>query len=820
MASIPNGRGSDDPELQRFVICDPVAFSYLEEDPSTKVVTRNATLKGYERYIVEQWACSRVDPTFIIATYTGDPSHSIIANVLAVPVNEASWSQRLKMYFGAFCRYHAKRQETGIGILMTTNLGTFPSSLTVIPIPEGNVKDYREDFFVNEDLKRLGCSGRVGITLSKPSAATAAKFYQLYKASQKIPLNAAVIELVKLCQIALMIFGKLEAEYADGLLCDVTEKAINDWWIEFGTEYYSFEPHDGVLGPTTVAALLGTLLGARSRLHAAGAPVTKDVFEIESTKRAIAYFQKTHKMPKTRRLDRQTLARLHRSTSKVASGEGWFVPRTVKSTLSEFTGKGGEMVTHMMGSRDRTITEVETVDIERFVQNVRGSRSKWLWQGKSRKSTSLDEPSTAALVNSEAIHNRQDSQRVSSNERAHDQADDRERSRLRKQPEKQQTIKPNDSGKALGKIKGAVNLWPHHEHHRHHRHHQEFKDMNVSDADRALERSTSEPAAALTHQSTLSDEGGVFPQASEMDSIPNARFAIQIAETPTDMDKQLEYHERLEPPSDYEDFVDAETEPPDGKLSRSITQSPAPSIAGSIYRGVNLDDLFEDNDIAARDIFGPGFRRTQSYGLITASQSSLTGSDGAKRPRNLSFSVAEEGLSTWSNILATFHQDDAHDGFLVPTSDFERSLRIRRALQNLDSDLVVWVQEEIQKADRLAGALRRNADEIGATAEAREEEYRELALESKQIVTSEREQLEEIVKEIELLSSKLDYETKMLNGKVEDVESGVGEFERQVLMVERRVWELERSMEPTESWSHWLLRMLTGIGENTAAPGA
>lgn len=224
------------------------------------MIERRGKLHGYELYLVEQWACSRVHPTFVITTYTGDPNHTVVVGVLGVPADEETWSPRLRVYFKAISLYHARPKETPLGMIMVTNLSSFPSALTVIPVPDGDVRKHREDFIVNEDLKRLGCSGRSGMSLSMPAGATQAKFFQLYKTSDRIPLYGAVIELVKLCQVALMIFGKLEQEYADGCLCDVTEKAINDWWTEIGSEYYNVEPTDGILGPTTVSALLGMLM--------------------------------------------------------------------------------------------------------------------------------------------------------------------------------------------------------------------------------------------------------------------------------------------------------------------------------------------------------------------------------------------------------------------------------------------------------------------------------------------------------------------------------------------------------------------------------
>ena len=73
-------------------------------------------------------------------------------------------------------------------------------------------------------------------------------------------MASAVIELVKICLNALILYGKLKSTYADGLLCDITEKAIGDWWTDIGTFFHNVEPSDGILGPTTVAAMLGLMV--------------------------------------------------------------------------------------------------------------------------------------------------------------------------------------------------------------------------------------------------------------------------------------------------------------------------------------------------------------------------------------------------------------------------------------------------------------------------------------------------------------------------------------------------------------------------------
>lgn len=317
------------------------------------LVERRGVLHGYESYLVEQWACSRQSPTLVVVTYTGDQRHSVVVGVLAVPAEESLWSTKLRVYFKAIQKFHARPKDTALGELMVTNLSSFPSALTVIPIPDGDIRKHRQTFIVNEDLKRLGCSGRSGLALTEPAEATQTKFQQLYKISDRVPLSQAVMELIKLCQVALYMFEKLDHEYIDGLLCDMTETGINNWWIEVGAEHYNFEPTDGILGPSTVAALLGMLMGARNRLHWYGAPVTKDVFDIDNTKRGIGHFQKSQKLEKTRRLDRPTLLKLYSVTAKAAAGDGWGVQRAVKSTVTEIGGKRGEIVMGMVSGKDK-----------------------------------------------------------------------------------------------------------------------------------------------------------------------------------------------------------------------------------------------------------------------------------------------------------------------------------------------------------------------------------------------------------------------------------------------------------------------------------
>ena len=803
------------------------------------MLDRRRRLKGYEVHVVEQWACSRTQPTFVITTYTGDPSHSIVVGILSVPTDEETWSPRLKVYFKALNQYHARRKETPLGLLTITNLSGFPSSLTVVPVPNGDLKAHREDFFVNENLKRLGCSGRMGLTLAPPSGATQAKFHQLYRTSEKIPLYSAVTELVKLCQVALVLFGKLEQEYADGLLCDITERAISDWWVEVGTEFYNVEPSDGILGPTTVSGLLGMLTGARNRLHAYGAPVAKDVFDPESTKRGIAYFQKSQRLTKTRRLDRPTLGRLHKATAKAASSEGWTVPRAVKSTMAEISGKGGEMMMEFVGGRDKAgIADVETVDIERFVQLVHGERSKWLWYGKPMKSHGdmfSRLPGEEGLVfesddqggfswkgsrkDSSAIDLRNPKRNTTS---VHGKVP--KETTFESMNEKDPDLKKAVLKRAGGRLKGAVGLRGHHGKQLHDDTGDEVQSINpnesqLSVASPSLRRINSDPASLESAKSIEGSLERVFSRSSDKGATAqidgpkfSPAFAKAITDTPDDSqttllpDKAATSIEGKEdvpgPPSQYEP----------SKTSKPSTREP--SIAASNYRGFDLDDLLPVDSFPGQEI-GSLLRRTQSTAGIDLRSPPARHENWW--PRHLSFSIAESSVLV-SNDIGWCGEDDESLESANPRSALRRELhladgekRLREQMTAVGGKVAQWVAQKISRMQNLESQADRDEQELQNLYSPRLESYRSLSEQSKGVVEAEQGHLQEAIKEVEMLSAKLEYEINNLHSKVEDVEAGVAEFSGQVANVEDRVKELEGDRKDGGGWGRWLWRMSTGI---------
>ncbi|KAJ5697311.1 hypothetical protein N7488_010995 [Penicillium malachiteum] len=820
-ASVTNGHERLVPQgHQRLVFTDPVALRYLEEDPSTDVLERRSTLEGYEIYIVEQWACSRDQPTFVISTYTGDLSHTVVVGVLSVPTDESTWSPRLKMYFNALTESQARKKETPLGTVMVTDLGSFPSALTVIPVPGGDIKKHRNDFIVNENLKRLGCAGRAALKLQQPLPATEAKFHQLYRASERVPLYNAVVELVKQCQIALMMFDKLAPEYVDGLLCDVTDKAISDWWADIGADLYNIEPSDGMLGPTSVAAILGTLLGARNRLHTYGAPVGKDAFDIDNLKRGIGGFQKSQKLSRTRRLDRDTLDRLHRATAKAANAEGW--TDAVKSTMAELSGQGGEMVMGMVRGREKGgIADIETLDIETFIQCCYGSRAKWLWLGKLRKSGTdhsfVHAPTSDMMFTaddqggyhwtSRKKHSTEDLQI----ERAAVGTD-----RLGKFPEtwpleekdhrkKGVSGRVSDARAGLGRFKDAVGLPGLRSHH--HKHSREGADLTHDIAYNPSVESDTEMSIVKTRTTTglTSDskvDGDLESRADDDQSLQPSSAAesrldvkppeihIESVLTGTEIEDQPQQNDHLQPLAGVEEESDLE-------LTRTR------STAASSEQG--------DGDYTQPTLAWLALRRARSCEELRSIDNKPQRCDD-RCPRHLSFSNVEEVVHASKPLVDHPRLEDTAtlDQLVAREDMLAGDVRISSSrILELSERTVPWVERQVDTVEGLNRNLYEQHEELNSVYLDRFGDYQRLRERSSDLLTDEQSFLNDSVKRVELLGAKLDYELHVLQSKVEDMEEGLTDFERHIVNVEGRIKGLLQGEDDhSTSWMAWVRQSL------------
>jgi hypothetical protein len=152
---------------ERIVLCDSILYNALLADSCTEPIAEDVTIEGYLLYIVEQWACSRENSTPLITVYTGNPNNVIKASVLAFrgQENDSELWSRLKVELE---QNYASPRQTPHGILYVVSLPDFPSALNLILVADGAIDDHRDDFIVNENFRRMGCSGRSALTLTPP----------------------------------------------------------------------------------------------------------------------------------------------------------------------------------------------------------------------------------------------------------------------------------------------------------------------------------------------------------------------------------------------------------------------------------------------------------------------------------------------------------------------------------------------------------------------------------------------------------------------------------------------------------------------------
>ena len=789
---------------QKIVFTDPVALHYLEEDSSTVVLHRRQLLHGYETYIVEQWTCSRMHPTFLINTYTGDPTHTVVAGVLGVPTDESTWSPRLRLYFYAVKQYHARVAETPLGYIILTDLETFPSSLTVILVPDGDVDKHREDFIVNEDLKRLGCAGRAGLKLQYPPPATEAKFHLLYRTSERVPLYSAVMGLIKLCKMALMMFDKLAPQYVDGLFCDITEVAVSDWWTDIGIDLYNVEPSDGILGPTTVAALLGMLMGARNRLHAYGVPVGKDAFDITNLKRGIGAFQKSEKLRRTRRLDRTTLDRLHRATAKALNSDRW--TGAVKSTVAELSGKGGEMVMGMVGGRGKGgIADIETLDMDNFSSLVTGSRAKWLWKGKPQKTGNDDGFSTAPGASDLMFTEDSQGGYVWTSRNKHSNENLRADRPVLEQPENPPSQsdmarkgvvsgKVSDARAGFDRFKGAVGL--------HGRRLYGHRHARGNSADEAGDTPVGQNAESESER----DEW--VPENHAVHDVPTrARNDDEQVESPS-----LPLSPKTGPatpeihiePVLSEREVDPSHKDPEAPPEK-IPQSDDEGDESEVYGVLPSEEGNDQEQVSDQAIFL--LRRSRSCEEFNQPYGWKTRDDYF--PRNLSFSTVEEAIYGWQGFIVHEKPGLANiDELLATDARF-----VAQDISGLNQDTIPWVERQVESVEQINRNLDQRDEDLNIFSQERAKEYENVREASSALLAEEHSQLHSHARRVELLGAKLDYDIETLESKVRDFEAALEEFEQHVDGLEGRLKGLteQDKEEESSSWLGWFGSLLTGV---------
>ncbi|RKP22928.1 hypothetical protein SYNPS1DRAFT_25130 [Syncephalis pseudoplumigaleata] len=271
----------------------PDRFSYL---------TLDATLPGYQVYLVEQWALDRQRFCKSVAVFTGDQQHQVKVCVGRTQLGEDY--ERLCVQSSDQEIFRTK--ETSLGrFAFAINVNRLNTALNLLPVPDGDVDAAFGRFGLNVNLRRFGCSGRGALSLKMPSEAIEDSFEYLYHVADSISVYYAVWELGRLVQMSLYLLGLTSIYYVDGLICDTTLAAARQFSVEYGI--HERESGDGPLNPSIVARLLSKIVSARNKLYLLGYQVGKDPFDDPAALlQGVSAFQKATDSTLTGRLDRST----------------------------------------------------------------------------------------------------------------------------------------------------------------------------------------------------------------------------------------------------------------------------------------------------------------------------------------------------------------------------------------------------------------------------------------------------------------------------------------------------------------------------------
>lgn len=329
----------EDTELVTYIFPDFGAVDYFQKEFATTGefhVVEESEAGGFEIYLVDLWVHHRRIGT-VVSVFTGnDESRAKVARFTIKKMPTKHYPPRFQEYLNETILNHAsyKRMSTPdsssvlafssselVEYLLVTNIAALPSAVNLVPIPNGDARAVKATFAINSNLKKLNCAGRsLSLLTEKVSSASEDKFRQMYRIyNELVPIRFAVRELINLIQTSLFYFDLLDARYCDGLLCQKTEDAINNWWNLIGLPHFNVKPNPraGILPAKTVAAVISLTISVKMRLHLfGGCDAPKDPYDFENLMISIGQFQKQVKLDKKRKLDLITLLSLFYYTNK------------------------------------------------------------------------------------------------------------------------------------------------------------------------------------------------------------------------------------------------------------------------------------------------------------------------------------------------------------------------------------------------------------------------------------------------------------------------------------------------------------------------
>ncbi|KAG0380856.1 hypothetical protein BGX24_004066 [Mortierella sp. AD032] len=205
------------------------------------------------------------------------------------------------------------------------------------------------------------------------------KFNQLYKISDSTDFEVTVLRLVVLVQNCLYIFGLFNLADVDGLLCNATERGLEQYYEDFlKTTLQKFPSPDNVLDPNVLAGMFSKLSNVRGKLQHMVNNVPKDPFaEPVAFLNAVKTFQIKKPDLKACFLDYKTVEAISAAYQSSFNPQGLKVHKVLKSKIEDFSGM--------------TVVnpEGETTDLEVFAKHIATDSLKQVWKGKTKQKTDV-----------------------------------------------------------------------------------------------------------------------------------------------------------------------------------------------------------------------------------------------------------------------------------------------------------------------------------------------------------------------------------------------------------------------------------------------
>jgi chromosome segregation ATPase len=147
----------------------------------------------------------------------------------------------------------------------------------------------------------------------------------------------------------------------------------------------------------------------------------------------------------------------------------------------------------------------------------------------------------------------------------------------------------------------------------------------------------------------------------------------------------------------------------------------------------------------------------------------------------------------------------AAEAILVEDLAASDARHIGEKIDTLADPTASWIERQVSSVESIEESADAQLQELNAIYQDKLEEYNTIRMESAEVTKRESANLTERTRKVELLGAKLDYELDALESRIEEVEEGLGEYERNIIMLERRVRNLVQVDEQKSetSWFRW-----------------